>query len=467
MAQIINTNIMSMNAQRNLNMSQGSLQTSIQRLSSGLRINSAKDDAAGLAISERMTSQIRGFNQAYRNAGDAVSLAQTAEGALGEISNNLQRIRELAIQSANSTNSSSDRVALNNEVDQLVAEIERVASQTQFNGINLLDGTFSTQKFQVGANAGQTIDVDSIDSAKTGTLGQQYTASVTSAALDGTTNVDLSALTIDGTQIGTATIAADAQALVNAINSAGIADVSAEVVSNTTVAAATQTAADLAAGTITINGVTTGSIDTTGSAATDRGLAVAAINAISAATGVSATDTGSGVKLDAVDGRNIVLSYTTVTAASLGMSAAGTYETTYKVTKSGNSGDSLVIGGTITNSGLTAATTNVALSGTSIANISVSTADNAKTALGSVDAALQAINASRAELGAYQNRFESVLNNLSVSSENLSAARSRIRDADFAAETAELTRNQILAQAGTAMVAQANAIPQNILSLLR
>ena len=172
MPQVINTNIASLNAQRNLNTSQGMLNTSLQRLSSGLRINSAKDDAAGLAISERFTAQIRGLNQAARNANDGISLAQTGEGALAEVTNNLQRIRELAVQSANATNSASDRAALQQEVDQLVAEIDRVATQTNFTGVNLLDGSFSSQVFQVGANVGETIEVSGLASARASSLGQ-------------------------------------------------------------------------------------------------------------------------------------------------------------------------------------------------------------------------------------------------------------------------------------------------------
>ena len=176
---IINTNVMSLNSQRNLAASNASLGTTIQRLSSGLRINSAKDDAAGLAISERFTTQIRGLNQAARNANDGISLAQTAEGALAEIGNNLQRIRELAVQSSNATNSSTDRAALQAEVKQLQSEIQRVATQTEFNGTKLLDGNFAGQAFQVGANAGQLITVDSIASAQTSALGNGNFASNT------------------------------------------------------------------------------------------------------------------------------------------------------------------------------------------------------------------------------------------------------------------------------------------------
>lgn len=275
MPQIINTNIASLNAQRNLNVSQNSLSTALQRLSSGLRINSAKDDAAGLAISERMTSQIRGMNQAARNANDGISLAQTAEGALVEVTNNLQRIRELAVQAANGIYSTEDRDALDAEVTQLTNEIIRIGNSTKFNGTNLLDGTFTAVKFQVGADT-TTDDQIEIDEIIT------------------------------------------------------MADV-----------------------------------------ATDGAFTVA----------------GDG--------------------------------------------------------------------------------SEALTAIETVDSALELVNAARADLGAIQNRFSSVITNLQTNSENLSASRSRIQDADFAAETAALTRAQILQQAGVAMLSQANALPNNVLSLLR
>ncbi len=330
MALVINTNVMSLNAQRNLSTSSEGLSTSLQRLSSGLRINSAKDDAAGMAIVERFTAQIRGLNQAARNANDAISLSQTGEGALAEVANNLQRIRELSVQSLNATNSASDRAALDAEVQQLKAEIDRVAQTTSFNGVKLLDGTFSSQVFQVGANAGETISVSNIASARTATLGQQYTASVTSGALDGTAAVvNLALLTINGTAIGTGSIAPDARALSNAINSAGIAGVTATAAA-TTVAGSAMTPAALT-GTITINGVTTASISTTTNAVQSRSAVVAGINAISAATGVTATDTGSVVTLSAADGRNITHSFTTLTAAATGVGAAATSESTYSV----------------------------------------------------------------------------------------------------------------------------------------
>jgi len=469
MAQVINTNVMSLNAQRNLTTSGSSLATSLQRLSSGLRINSAKDDAAGLAIVERFSSQIRGLNQAARNANDGISLAQTAEGALSEVSNNLQRIRELAVQSLNATNSTSDRQALDAEVQQLKSEIDRVASQTSFNGVKLLDGSFTSQAFQVGANQGETISVSSIASARTATLGQQYTAQVTSGTLDGTTSADLSAITINGIALGTGTVSADAKTISDAINSKGITGVTATAASNT--AAGTTVVAAAGTGTVTINGVTTGTITTTASAATSRANVVAGVNAVSAATGVTAVDNGTSVDLVAADGRNITTSFTQTTgsfvAATTGLAAAGTAESTYTVKYTGVAGGSLNIAGTITNSGLTVANNTVALSGTAISNVDVLNTTNANSTLASIDAALQSINSSRAALGAYQNRFTSAISNIQTTAENLTSSRSRIQDADFAAETANLTRAQILQQAGTAIVAQANAVPQNVLSLLR
>jgi flagellin len=216
MAAIINTNVISLNAQRNLSSSQNALATTLQRLSSGMRINSAKDDAAGLAISERMSSQIRGLNQAVRNANDGISMSQTAEGALGEIGNNLQRIRELAVQSRNASNSSSDRTALNNEVQQLKSEIDRVASTTAFNGIKLIDGSFTNQQFQVGANVSETINITSMVNAKTSSLGTSSSANVTGVASTAFTAIAAGDLTINGTSVGA--VAAGGNAVTQGVN---------------------------------------------------------------------------------------------------------------------------------------------------------------------------------------------------------------------------------------------------------
>ncbi len=463
MAQTINTNIASLTAQRNLNSSQSSLTTSLQRLSSGLRINSAKDDAAGLAISERFTGQIRGLIQAARNANDGISLAQTAEGSLKEVSNNLQRIRELAVQSANATNSSSDRAALQTEVSQLIAEMDRVALQTTFNGTKLLDGTFSNKTFQVGANAGETINVSSIASARTSDLGAALSASVTGTAV--TAALNAGDLLVNGVDVGA--VAGDAKDIAAKINSLSGTNVTATA-NATNVAGTSMTAATLT-GTITINGVQTASISTVGTTTTDRTTVVSAINAISAATGVTATNGGSdaaGVTLTAVDGRNVVVSFATLTAAATGVTA-GTTRSTLTLDSSSSSGISLT-GAAETSAGFTNDQTQAAsLTGTAVANIDISSVQGANDALASVDAALETINSSRATLGAVQNRLESVVSSLQERSENLSAARSRIKDADFAAETANLTRSQILQQAGVAMLAQANSLPQNVLSLLQ
>jgi flagellin len=303
MAQVINTNVMSLNAQRNLSTSGGQLATSLQRLSSGLRINSAKDDAAGLAISERFSSQIRGLNQAVRNASDGISLSQTAEGALGSIGNNLQRMRELAVQSANSTNSAGDRAALQQEVSQLAAEIDRVATQTQFNGLNLLDGSFSAQQFQVGANAGQTITISSINSARTSALGQfqgfQLTGQTIGTASD---TAAAKSVTVGGVTTSLGTIANDAKALAAAINSSGVAGLSATA-NATSVAAGTSTDNASASGnaTVTVNGVAITVAGVDGNLAQNRANVVAALNAQSSVTG----DVVYRRRLHGLDGRRL------------------------------------------------------------------------------------------------------------------------------------------------------------------
>ncbi len=395
MAQVINTNIMSLNAQRNLNTSGASLATSIQRLSSGMRINSAKDDAAGLAISERFTTQIRGLDVATRNANDGISLAQTAEGAMVEISSNLQRIRELAVQSANATNSGNDREALNAEVQQLLGEIDRVANQTSFNGTKLLDGSFTGALFQVGADAGQTIGVNSIVDANIDMLGKAgfaATQTSTNAVASGiaTAAGNLSGLSINGKAIAAVKVA--------------IGDTGADV---------------------------------------QKKLA-SAINESMDQTGVYASIDSTGkLQLESVK-------------AGQDFSISGTL--------------SAVAGITTDVSGIANATVaaNVTATGSRfLKDLDISDFTGAQRALEIVDKALTAVSGSRAEMGAIQNRFTSTIANLSTTSENLSASRSRIRDADYAKETAELTRTQILQQAGTAMLAQANQVPQNVLNLLK
>lgn len=477
MALVINTNVMSLNAQRNLSTSANQLATSLQRLSSGLRINSAKDDAAGLAISERLSAQISGLTVAARNANDGISLAQTAEGDLAQIGNNLQRMRELAVQSANASNSVSDRAALNAEVQQLAQEIDRVAQASSFNGVKLLDGTFQAQVFQVGANAtaSDQITVDTITNARSSSLGayngyNQANVSVTYNAAAQAFSASIATAT--GTQnVNFGTLATDAKAIANAINSSGVAGLQAtadaNVVTGTTTNAITAGGTD----TITLNGLSI-SIAGTTDATTNRTNAVTAINAQSATTGVTAVDTGAGVRLTAADGRNINVAFGTQGStggdlASYGLGGLSDHTSTFDLTYQAPAGvNSITFGGALT-TGLGAGAHAVTATGTAISAISVATADGARNALASIDAALSQISGARATLGATQNRFSSVVASLQTTAENLTASRSRIQDADFAAETAAMTKAQILQQAGTAMVAQANSAPQNVLSLLR
>ncbi|PSD47754.1 flagellin [Stenotrophomonas maltophilia] len=412
MAQVINTNTMSLNAQRNLSTSGSSLATTIQRLSSGSRINSAKDDAAGLAISERFGTQIRGTDVAIRNANDGISLAQVAEGSLTEIGNNLQRIRELAVQASNATNSSSDRKALQAEVTQLKSEIDRVAKQSEFNGTKLLDGSFSSQLFQVGANAGQAIAIDKTVDATVAKLG---TSSFKSAAM-------------------------------------------------ASIGATPPTARSQISGTVSVKGAdgTVSTVDlgkvevAAGASEADfNRAAVTAVNSKLGETGVlaSISDDGKSITLTQVKaGGDLADGATTTAAGTVALSHAAWDDTTgaWSTTKTA----------AFAVSGTAAKTENVV-------DLDVSSVAGAQKALSLVDEALGSINSTRADLGAIQNRFTSVVANLQTSTENLSASRSRIKDTDFAKETAELTRTQILQQAGTAMLAQANQVPQGVLSLLR
>ena len=317
MSSMINTNLTSLSTQNSLNKSQATLTTSLQRLSSGLRINGAKDDAAGLAISERMTSQINGLSQATRNSNDAISMSQTAEGALSSISDSLQRVRELAVQSANGSNTDADRVAIQAESKQLLAEIDRVATQTTFNGKALLDGSAQNQQFQVGANAGQTVSF-SIDSATTSALGSSDSSAITSAQNAGKDALKAGAFALNGVMIGPSNAASDTASTASAAGSsiAKAAAVNAKTAQtgvtatvNATEVAGSSMNAAASNGTVTINGVDI-AVTTTADAASSRASVISAINAVSEQTGVTAIDSGSdkgGVKLTAADGRNIEL----------------------------------------------------------------------------------------------------------------------------------------------------------------
>jgi len=542
MPQVINTNIASLNAQRNLNTTQAEANTALERLSSGLRINSAKDDAAGLAISERFTSQITGLNQSIRNANDGISLAQVAEGALGESANALQRIRELAVQSANATNSGSDRAALQAEVAQLIEEVDRIASETQFNGLNVLDGSYITQQFQVGANANQTIGI-SIDGAKANQIGSvvDETGEVARTGAFGTPTVTNGTTPAAQTGVdsfngvsGTATggdvlingklvrnsndfagtlngqTGESAYAKAAAINGSGIDGVSALAKTEKTFAGTgtnndqlvnfndPANEGDTAGYTLSVNGtvVFQTSLDSGDSVSLDD--AVASINDFSSKTGVRASINANGdMALLAEDGRNISLTEdisitegdTTNTEAAGDVSEVisvfqdgfaqtvdsdASYQNTYQYRGelSLQSLNNVTI--TSNSTGVDAPDilgfdqTLIALEKSeNVATVDISTVEGANKAILAMDSALQSINSIRADLGAVQNRFETTIANLSTTTENLSAARSRIRDADFAAESAELARTQVLQQAGLSVLAQANARPQQVLQLLQ
>ena len=489
MTSTINTNINSLTAQHNLSTNQSSLATSIQRLSSGLRINSAKDDAAGLAISERLNSQIKGLNQAVRNANDGISLAQTAEGALKASSDILQRIRELAVQSANASNSAGDRQALQSEVGQLTSELDRISQTTEFNGSKLLNGSFGTQQFQVGANANQTITAATAN-LRTNVYGNNQFLAAGGAgvlAVSGSNSTTAGTLALNGA-LGSAsvTVAANSTAQANAdlINGqTASTGVTSTARTDLSLAFATTGAYNL---TLRSDNSTTQSISFAVSATnTSDGLsaAVSAINDQSSKTGVTAAlnAAGTAVVLTNATGNDISVGDTTVAnagnvtvqkldsaGAASGASVALTADTT---------ADTGTVSGYLTldsekSFSLNVTTTNlVAASGGStlkkVSDLDVTSFAKATDALKTVDSALAFISGARAKLGALQSRFDTTIANLQVSSENLSASRSRIVDADFAQETANLSRAQILQQAGTAMVAQANQLPQGVLALLR
>ena len=406
MSAFINTNTASLNAQRNLNSSQGALATSLQRLSSGLRINSAKDDAAGLAISERMTSQIRGNDQAARNANDGISLAQTAEGDLTQIGTNLQRMRELTVQSSNASNSTSDRAALQNEVNQLRQEIDRVAANSSFNGVKLLDGSFSSQSFQIGANnsSNDKITISNIDSSRTASLGVSYSSSMTAASAS--TAVTAGTLSINGSAVNASVAglqngqsADSAYAVAQAINASSTGVTATALAATATNAAAVADSAlaangsgkDIAAGGLKINGVDVGAIAgaTTGVAKADN--TAAAINLVSAASGVTATSAGGKVTLTAADGREIKALNTTTTNADSGVddgTTQGKVALAASGTSSSNSGIK-VVGST---GGFSTTTKAGVQGGQALSVIDISTVAGADKALSSIDSALSSVN---------------------------------------------------------------------------
>lgn len=535
---IINTNISSLNTQRKLAGSTNGLNTAMQRLSSGLRINSAKDDAAGLAISDRMTSQINGLNQARRNANDGISVSQTAEGALDTSTQILQRIRVLSLQSANDTNASTDRKALQAEVDQLVAEFDRVASNTQFNGLNLLDGSFSKTQFQVGANANQTISFG-IESSKSTDMGNfslrgqsansssmmaAQNAGNDSAASSGAAGAinrlktqtitirskGLNPVTVDlANSVGTSGNGLSAKDVADRINAqqsyTGGVTARAETYAFVQFSNSTHTASV----SFKLNG--TAIQASSSNIGSDVDGLVTAINDASAKTGVVARKTDNPgstgtyrVELFAADGRDIAVTESNVTSQQAGSAgninamqviggvydtvggSVGTVGTVITLSSGATAARNTAVGGRVIFNSDTSFTVETSASNTSgglfvassgsmvggaksdtLDKVNITTTIGANNAIDVLDAALARVSSTRAKLGALQNRFDLTISNLQTTSENLSASRSRIQDADFAEETSNLSRWQVLQQAGTAMLSQANQRPQQALQLLQ
>jgi len=496
MPSVINTNVSSLKSQNSLSLNERKLGSAMERLSTGIRINSAKDDAAGLAISTRMTSEIRGLNAAVRNANDGISVAQTAEGSLGEITNVLQRLRELAVQSSNSSNNATDRSFLNTESAQLISEVQRIGTQTNFNGIKLLDGTFTAQNFQVGANTGEVITFNSISNAKATSLGsntldtkvggklnivQATAVAGTGATLDNTIagSAAGAGFTVTNAQGTSAEITygakADAAAIAAAIN---LKTSAMGVVAKATNSATLSNLSATGTYSFTLN---TAAVSATIDNTSDLTNLVAAINSKTSTTNITASfdsiSDKSQIKLTSSDGADIKIvdflngagSASTIKVDGVSLSGA-----------TGSSTDSILKVGAISLSSSSAITVangeaNVFTTAAGSANstmkavysVDISTQAGATDALGVLDAALTQVNNSRAGLGGLINRFEATVSNQGTSIMNLSASRSRILDTDYAVETTNLAKAQIIQQAATAMLAQANQSSQSVLALLK
>lgn len=503
MAMTVNTNIASLNTQRNLGSSSSALQTSMQRLSTGSRINSAKDDAAGLQISNRMTSQISGLNVAVRNANDGISLAQTAEGALQQSTNILQRMRDLSLQSANGTNDSTDRKALQKEVSALQDELTRIADTTTFGGRKVLDGSFSNVDFQVGSNANETISM-SVGASGSKDLGTNAIkgrdnantkfATMTAAAADipaAGNGITANTFTITGPE-GQATTSSvggttgtSAAAIAAAVNSKE-SDTGVKAEAKTKAVMSGLTGTGQVSFTLSGKDGASASISANVSDVTDLSSLRDAINTQTATLGISAKiDDKGSLTLEAKDGSNIGIS-----GFAVGDPTAGASQVTVKSydfdgsevgsqTLTENTTDSTLVTGDVRLSSvggfsIKASATDVAFSATdtnskkdTVQSIDIGSVDGAQKAIGIIDSALAQVDNTRSSLGAVQNRFDNTISNLQSISENVEAARSRIKDTDFAAETASLSKNQVLQQAGTAILAQAKQLPQSVLSLLQ
>lgn len=482
MALTVQTNVTSLTAQRNLGSSGTMLATSMERLSSGLRINSAKDDAAGLQISNRLTSQISGLNVAIRNAGDGISLAQSAEGALQETTNILHRMRDLSIQAANGSNATEDRIAIQEEITQLQQEISRIAETTTFGDRKLLDGSFGTESFQVGAKSFETINMG-LAAFGAGDIGS-YSTDIQGDGIDGYGSVgaantvagDLSIVSGTGTHGPLGAAGASAYDLTADINDSA---------SSTSADARTNVALDLSAAGPSVAFSLTGSNDepivvSAAVSGNDVNALVNEVNKVSGKTGITAEEIDGEVVLTSERGDDIDIA-SFVGGGTMTMSAmdyegtkrtpADTFDIDETTNTAGTATGAVRLSDasnyTVTGSDVTVASiTAVSAELDSVNEIDVTTALGAQLSIEVIDSALSFIDSNRAQMGAIQNRLESTISNLSSVVENNSAARSRIRDTDFAVETAMMTKNQILQQAGTSILSQANQIPQAAVQLL-
>lgn len=480
MALTVNTNIASLNTQKNLNKASDALSTTMQRLSSGLKINSAKDDAAGLQISNRLTSQINGLNVATKNANDGISIAQTAEGAMQESTNILQRMRELSLQSANGSNSAEDRASLQAEYAQLTTELTRIAETTTFGGRNLLDGSFGTTSFQVGANANETINV-TLGNVSATKIGSQQVQSL--AITPDTTGVASGSITVTGSgEAKTVSIedGASAKDIAKALDGAvtGLSASARTVAKLEVDAAASGTPANFSIQVGDSKAIDMIGVDSLGSLAEQL-----SSNASALGIAVNFNESTQELSITSESGENIVFGEVSTAGVTSSL-------TNVKVNVQNGSGEYAANGTTITDdmivtgavelnsaksyslagggvTGLFSTGTTASSSLTTIADTDITSATGAQNAIAVIDKAISNIDSQRADLGAVQNRFDSTVSNLASISENSTSARGRIQDADFAAETAELTKQQTLQQASTAILAQANQLPSSVLSLLQ
>ncbi|URQ91348.1 flagellin [Pseudoalteromonas sp. SCSIO 43101] len=516
MAISVNTNVSSLNAQRNLAKSGEGLATSMERLASGMRINSAKDDAAGMQISTRLTSQISGLGVAQRNANDGISMAQTAEGALQSSTDILQRMRELALQSANGSNSKEDREALQKEVTALQTELTRIADTTTFGGQKLLNGDYGTQQFQVGSDSNQTIGVtlNSAAAEDIGLRGKGFSL----AAIDGFSGASETAKTFASTDslsvtaggqtntidLTTGMSAADLAGQFNstegvfgvgattqvAVGGFGVSNTTATDVVKLNVAGVEISATAAATGDGTVAALNTAIDPATTEALAAKGITASVVNNTGDAGDdllVFTNDSGENIDVtmeiqggatdglsgtvSAYDGNAVIAGGVTVTAAAdttenKASTITGRLDVSNAVLDSDFSTLSVTGTGTLNGATTTNATLDTTTSLTSIADLDISSAGGSQSAIDVIDAALRQIGNERAELGATQNRFSQTISNLANIQENASASRSRIQDTDYATETAQMTKNQILQQAGTSILSQANQLPQAALSLL-